>query len=265
MSGLLAGIGKIFNGVKYDFPLEACIASVLEGADEFVLTVCTDSEDNTHEYCVELQKKFNGRLKILLDVWRETPAENYTNMTRLANKAIDASNCDWFWSIDMDEIVPTGEANKLAHFLRHQPIGVTCAMVNFNHLYIDLEHKILGKLYDKIHRVAKAGFGWRSGMDGCGLGGGSGRTVSAPVVVNHYGFVRDMIIMIEKESRFQSELFHSGVPGLPDQRLIDFKRKTPESKKAFYDAFVSPNDTVIPYDGPPHHPLAIQKYGDAVS
>ena len=113
----LTAVGKIYNGVKYRFPLEECIASVLDGADNFILVVCEDSEDNTIESCKELENKFNGRLKLLYDKWRITPTENYTNMVRLANKAIEAADAEWIWSVDMDEAMPIGEAVKLRPIL----------------------------------------------------------------------------------------------------------------------------------------------------
>lgn len=257
---LLAGIGKIFNGVKFEFPLEECISSVLMGADEFVLTVCDDSEDNTVEFCEQLAVKFNGKLRLLHDKWRLSPTENYTNMVRLANKSIEAANSEWIWSVDMDEVPPPNEPEKLRKLLSSIGDNVGCIMLNFNHLYYDLDHKILGKLYPKIHRVGRKGLNWRSGHDGCGLGGGQGTVYDSDVIVNHYGYLREWKTMIEKESRFQSELYHEGVPGLPDQRLIEFSKKSPESKQAFYNAFVSPNDNVIAYDGPPHHPGVIKRW-----
>jgi len=52
------------------------------------------------------------------------------------------------------------------------------------------------------------------------------------------------------------------VPGLPDKRLVAFAEKPPQTDKEFWGAFVSPNDTVVGYDGPAHHPLAIARYNN---
>jgi len=257
---LLTGIGKIFNGVKYDFPLKECIESVLEGADEFILVVCEDSEDSTVEFCRELEREFGGRLKLLYDKWRISPTENYVNMVRLANKAIDAVRSDWFWSVDMDEVMPVGEAAKLRDVLPKLPPAIGVVLLKFNHLYATLERKILGKLYDQIHRVARRGMGWQSGMDGCGLMGGQGREFRSEVQVNHYGFVRDIQTMVEKETRFQQELF-VGVDGLPDQRLLDEAKNPSEDIIAFYDKFAV-TDKIIPYDGPSHQPSVISRWGN---
>jgi magnesium-transporting ATPase (P-type) len=86
---MLSGIGKIYNCEKYLFPLELSIESVLDGADEFVLVVCEDSQDNTIAKCKELEKKFNGKLKLVYSKWIVDKEEGKYNMRRLANLAIE--------------------------------------------------------------------------------------------------------------------------------------------------------------------------------
>ena len=256
----LTGIGKIYNGIKYDFPLKECISSVLEGAEEFILVVCKDSEDNTIEFCKDMASK-EPRLKLIYDVWRETPTENYKNMARLANKAISSVKTDWFVSVDMDEIMPLNASKNLVLYLNSIPNDIGVVQLRFHHLYFDIKHEILGKLYPHIHRIARSKMDWQSGSDGCGLGGGKGKEFITNICTCHYGYLREMQIALEKETRFQIDLYHNGVQGLPDSRLIDFFKNPPKSSKDFWQAFVSPNDKVIHYNGPNQHPLAIRKYG----
>lgn len=261
---MFTGVGKIFNGVKYDFPIRECIESVTSGAQEFILVVCTDSEDDTVEYCRMLAKK-NPKLRLIEDVWRKKHEnENYRNMPRLANMAIEQVKTEWFFSVDMDEIMPRRMSQSLARYLHGVPKSVGALMLRFHHLYFDTNHEILGKLYSNIHRVGRVKSGWRSGHDGCGIENGSGGVIQTPLNVCHYGFLREMDVALEKESRFQEELYHDGKPGrigAVDDKLIAFKDKMPQTKKEFWEAFISPHDCVVEYNGPEQHPLAIERYG----
>ena len=246
----LAAIGKIWNGVKYDFPIEACVRSALEGADIFVLVVCV-SEDDTADRCRELASKLDGRLVLLWDQWRISPDENYLNMSRLANRAIDHARplADWFWSIDMDEIIPEGQARLLMDLARTLSPEFDAINVRFNHLYATKDRIVKGKLYDHIVRLARSSSSWRSGSDGCGLNGGK-LAYRSILVMNHYGYLRSPAVMTEKEVRFQTELYRGA-----DRR---FSLDLPTDKVKYYEHFLSTDDVVIPYGGPPHHPLALE-------
>lgn len=253
---VLTGVGKIFNGLKYDYPIEECVMSILQAADEFILVVCEDSEDDTVEFCRRFAKK-EPRLTLLYDVWRKDKNEKYTNMVRLANKAISKVKTDWFISIDMDEIIPQKDALGLIPYILWVPKEVTVIQLRFHHMYYDINHEILGKLYPHIHRIARKGYGWESGSDGCGLTKGKGVEYTSHLSICHYGFLREMKAALEKETRFQKELYFNGNC---DERLEKFGKSLPETPREFWQAFVSEDDTVIPYSGNPQHPLAIKRY-----
>ena len=258
---LLTGIGKIYNAVKYDFPVKACLDSVLEGADEFILTVCEDSEDDTVEFCKQLAAE-EPRLKLIFDVWRTSPDEKYTNMTRLANRAIDESKSEWFWSLDMDEIMPIGESQRLRGVLEQQPKNVNAVSTRFYHLYFDTNQHITGKLYDRSNRVARKGTGWVSDLDGCGLGKGKPDLAASDIVIVHYGYLREIGVHLQKEIRFQTDLYKDGVGGMwPDQRLVDFEKQAPESAEQFWRTLMGGNDKIVAYDGPQQNAEALRLYG----
>jgi|WetSurMetagenome_2_1015567.scaffolds.fasta_scaffold08687_7 hypothetical protein len=244
---LLSGIGKIWNCNKYHFPLDLSIESVLDGADEFVLTVCLDSEDDTVEYCKKLEEKYKGRLRLVFSNWRENPEEGKYTMRRLADLAIEESKGKWFVSVDMDEVYSIGEAAGLRKYLEQLPQDIGAVAINFFHHYIDIDTIIMGKLYDSSVRVAKKDFGWRSYDDGFGITGGMGKTITSPCLVNHYGFVRDLKIAIDKELRFQTDLYKPLHSQFPDPRLEKFKQAK-VSKQEFYKGMMGPDDLLIPYE-----------------
>jgi len=244
---LLSGIGKIWNGQLYNFPIDLCIESVLDGADEFVLAVCEDSEDDTVEYCKKLEEKYQGKLKLIYSKWRENPEEGKFTMRRLADLAIEESKSEWFVSVDMDEVYSVGEAKGLRKFLERCNPEVGAVAVNFFHHYINIDTIIMGKLYDSAVRVAKKEFGWRSYDDGFGITGGIGKIITSSCMVNHYGFVRDLKIAIDKELRFQTDLYKPLHSQFPDPRLEKYKQAR-VSKQEFYMGMLGETDLLIPYE-----------------
>jgi len=243
----LSAVGKIWNCNKYHFPIDLCIESLLDGCSEFILTVCTDSEDDTVEYCKKLEQKYQGKLKLIYSKWRENPEEGKFTMRRLADLAIEASNGEWFVSVDMDEVYSIGEAMGLKTFLERMDPSVGGVAVNFFHHYIDIDTIIMGKLYDSSIRVGRKKFGWRSYNDGFGITGGIGKTVISPCLVNHYGFVRDLKIAIDKELRFQTDLYKPLHSQFPDPRLEKFKQLQ-VTKQEFYKGMMGDTDILVPYE-----------------
>lgn len=256
---MLTGIGKIYNHKKYQFPLKLSIESVLAGADEFILTVCEDSQDDTVEYCLELEKQFPGRLKLVYSKWILDPAEGKFNMRRLADLAIKHSQNDWFLSVDMDEVYRPGEIENLVKQLKILPKEFGGVTVNFIHHYIDIKHRIFGKLYDRSARVGRKSMGWHSYNDGFGLEG-QGQVYMSSVTCSHYGFVRPVKVGIEKELSFQETLYKPVDSQFPDPRLIEFnKKKESVSKDEFYKGMMGEKDFIVDYKGI-HWPGVIEWY-----
>ena len=244
---LLSGIGKIWNANKYHFPLDLSIESVLDGADEFVLSVCTDSEDDTVEYCKKLEGKYHGKLKLIYSKWRENPEEGKFTMRRLADLAIEASSSEWFVSVDMDEVYTIGETKRLRNYLESVHSSVGAIAINFFHHYIDIDTLIIGKLYDSSTRIGRKAFNWKSYDDGFGISEGVGKIIMSPCIVNHYGFVRNLKIAIDKELRFQTDLYKPLHSQFPDPRLEKYKQAK-VSKQEFYKGMMGEDDLLVPYE-----------------
>jgi len=256
---MLSGIGKIYNHRKYQFPLKLSIESILSETDEFALAVCTDSEDDTVEYCQSLEKSFAGKLKLVYAKWIEDPAEGKFNMKRLADLAISKANNDWVISVDMDEVYRPGEILSLVKQLNLLPKEYGGVTVNFIHFYNDIKHRIFGKLYDRSARVGRKSMKWRSYDDGFGLQG-DGQIYMSSVTCSHYGFVRPAKVAIEKELNFQQTLYTPLHSNFPDPRLIEFdKNKLVTTKKEFYDGMMGEKDFIVKYNGA-HYPGITEWY-----
>lgn len=250
---MLTGIGKIYNRKKYLFPLKLSIESILSGTNDFVLTVCTDSQDDTVEYCQSLEKEFGGKLKLVYDKWIIDPSEGKYNMKRLADVAIRNAYNDWVISVDMDEVYRPGEIATLVKQLKILPSEYGGVSVNFIHHYIDIHHRIFGKLYDRSVRVGRKSKQWASYNDGFGLTG-EGQVYMSSITCSHYGFVRPAKIGIEKELSFQETLYKPVDSQFPDPRLIEFdKVKDKVTEEEFYKGMLGDKDFIVSYKGV-HYP-----------
>lgn len=246
---MLSAIGKIYNSSLYKFPLKLSIQSVLSGTNEFVLVVCTDSTDDTVEFCRSLEKEFNGKLKLVYDKWIIDPSEGKFNMRRLADLAIKNAKNDWVISVDMDEVYRPGEITNLVKQLQLLPKEYGGCTVNFIHFYNDINHRIFGKLYDRSARVGRKSMNWKSYDDGFSLQGG-GQIFMSSVTCNHYGFVRPSKTTIEKELNFQETLYKPLHSNFPDPRLVEFNKvKDTISKKELYDGMMGEKDFIVDYKG----------------
>lgn len=256
---MLSGIGKIYNFSRFMFPLKLAIESILSETDEFVLAVCTDSEDNTVDYCEALAKSLNNRLKLVYSKWIEDPAEGKFNMKRLADLAIRNAKNDWVLSVDMDEVYRPGEITALKKQLNLLPKEYGGVTVNFIHFYMDIKHRIFGKLYDRSARVGRKSMNWRSYDDGFGLQG-DGQIFMSSATCSHYGFVRPAQVAIEKELSFQETLYKPLHSNFPDPRLLEFdKNKLVTTKKEFYNGMMGEKDFIVKYNGN-HYPGIVEWY-----
>lgn len=257
----LSAVGKIYNHRKYQFPLKLSIESVLDGANEFVLVVCTDSQDDTVPYCQALEKSFAGKLKLVYSRWIENPDEGKFTMRRLANLAIAQTQNDWFLSVDMDEVYRPGEVQSLVRQLKVLPEQFGGATVNFIHHYITIKQRIFGKLYDRSVRVGRKSKKWQSYDDGFGLTG-EGNVFMSSVTCNHYGFVRPALVGLEKELNFQVSLYKPVDSQFPDPRLLEFEQqKESLSSEDFYKGMMGAKDFLIGYNGA-HWPGVAEWYGE---
>ena len=259
---MLTGIGKIYNWRKYQFPLKLSIESVLSGADEFCLVVCTDSQDDTVDYCGALEKSFGGRLKLVFSKWIVDPAEGKYNMRRLADLAILKAKNDWVLSVDMDEVYRPGEIAGLVKQLRILPEQYGGCTVNFVHFHISPHYRVFGKLYDRSARVGRKSMGWHSYNDGFGLEG-QGQVYISSTTCNHYGFVRSAEDTIKKELNFQETLYKPVDTQFPDPRLVEYMEKLNKGERIdkddFYKYMLGEKDFITGYNGM-HFPGVIEWY-----
>jgi len=99
----VTGFSFIRNAIKYDYPIEEAIRSILPVCDDFVVAV-GQSEDNTLELIQNIDPK---KIKIIETVWDDSLREGGAVLAQETNKAFQAigEDTDWAFYIQGDEVV----------------------------------------------------------------------------------------------------------------------------------------------------------------
>src|SRR6187399_170661 len=98
----VCGFSFVRNGVKFDYPFEEAIRSILPLCDEVIVAV-GNSEDST----AERVKAIDPKVKVIETVWDETLREGGKVLASETNKAFAAisSEYDWAFYIQGDEVI----------------------------------------------------------------------------------------------------------------------------------------------------------------
>jgi glycosyltransferase involved in cell wall biosynthesis len=98
----VCGFSFVRNGVKFDYPFEEAIRSILPLCDEVIVAV-GNSEDNT----LERVRSIDPKVKIIETVWDETLREGGRVLASETDKAFAAipSGYDWAVYVQGDEVI----------------------------------------------------------------------------------------------------------------------------------------------------------------
>lgn len=98
----VCGFSFVRNGVKFDYPFEEAIRSILPICDEIIVAV-GNSEDDT----LARVKAIDPKVRVIETVWDETLREGGKVLASETNKAFQAipSDYDWAFYIQGDEVV----------------------------------------------------------------------------------------------------------------------------------------------------------------
>ncbi len=98
----VCGFSFVRNGVKFDYPFEEAIRSILPICDEFIVAV-GNSEDDT----LARVKAIDPKVRVVETVWDETLRDGGKVLASETDKAFQAitSEYDWAFYIQGDEVV----------------------------------------------------------------------------------------------------------------------------------------------------------------
>jgi len=209
----VVGFTFIRNAIRYDYPIQEAIMSILPLCDIVIVAVGA-SEDGTRELIKQLAP---GKIKILDTVWDDTLREGGQVLAMETNKAlqaVEAEQADWAFYIQGDEVLHEQYIPKIrqAMEINWNKAEVDGLLFNYEHFYGSYD--FVGdspKWYGQEIRVIKTGHQIYSYKDAQGFRKGNNeklRVVKIPASIYHYGWVKDPRAMQQKQLNF-NKYWHS--------------------------------------------------------
>jgi hypothetical protein len=209
----VVGFTFIRNAIRYDYPVQEAILSILPLCDTVIVAVGA-SEDGTRELIEQLAP---GKIKILDTVWDDSLREGGQVLAAETNKAlqaVEAEQADWAFYIQGDEVlheqfIPVVQEAMEQNVSRQEVDGL---LFQYQHFYGSYD--FIGdspKWYAHEIRIVKPGRKVYSYKDAQGFRKGINaklNVVKIPASIYHYGWVKDPRAMQQKQLNF-NKYWHS--------------------------------------------------------
>jgi glycosyltransferase involved in cell wall biosynthesis len=226
----LSGYSIARNAIRYGYPLEQSLRSLLPLVDELVVAV-GKSEDKTEQLVRDVAGK---KLKLIRTVWDERLREGGRILSQQSNLALEACTGDWAIYLQADEVLHEDDLALIERACaRHQSGFIEGLRFSYLHFYGSYQtlQDHWRKWYRSAIRAVKTGRGIRSVGDAYGfrVGGDGGRRVLSTgcgARVFHYGWCRPPQVMAAKQ-RNLDRLYH-------DDAWVKAAAAADAKLKAFY-------------------------------
>jgi len=198
----VCGFSFLRNAVKYDYPFEEAIRSILPLCDEVIIAV-GNSEDDT----IERVKRIDPKVTILETVWDESLREGGRVLASETNKAFQAipSQYDWAIYIQGDEVIHEkylSTTKKAMEENLNNP-SVDGLLFHYKHFFgsydfVGLKHS----WYRREIRILRNNKAIYSYKDAQGFRKHPDKKLQVKLIdafIYHYGWVRDPLALQGKE------------------------------------------------------------------
>ena len=209
----VSGFTIVRNAIKYGYPVEESIRSLLPLVDELVVGV-GDSEDATWDVVTGIA---DPKIKAFHTVWDMTKREGGIVLSEQTNIALERCSGDWAVYVQCDELLHENEIGlirrKLQDHLTQATEGLSFSYLHFYGSYQTIQDNWC-RWYRREVRAVKTGRGIVSVGDAAGFKVKRRdrllRLIRADsgAHVFHYGWVRPPAVMVEK--RRHVETFYHG-------------------------------------------------------
>lgn len=208
----VCGFTFIRNAVKYDYPVEEAIRSVLPVCDSFVVAV-GNSEDST----LELIKSINpGKIKIIETVWNDELREGGRVLAEETNKAFQAidNSFDWCFYIQGDEVIHEKYLPEIRKSMEDSLNNSKVDGLLFKYMHFYGSYDYVGESFRwyrneiRIIRNNKNIYSFRDAQGFRKDDNSMLKVKQIDAVVYHYGWVKDPRAMQKKQEDF-NKLWHN--------------------------------------------------------
>jgi glycosyltransferase involved in cell wall biosynthesis len=137
----LSGFTFIRNTLKYDYPFQEAVESMLPLIDELVINV-GDSDDGTEELVKSLivawkEQYTKLEFKLIQSKWNDSLTDSGLVLSEQTNIALDACTGDWGLYLQADEALHEGEHSFIRQCLAdaHRDPGIDGLRLRYLHFY----------------------------------------------------------------------------------------------------------------------------------
>lgn len=208
----ISGFTIARNAVRFGYPLEESLRSLLPLVDELIVGV-GDGEDGTWEL---VQGIGDPRLKPFRSVW-DMKAEGGEVLSVQTNLALSRCQGDWAMYLQADEVLHENQLATLRAAMEAH-LGQATEGLEFRYLHFYGSYATVQdhwrKWYGRAVRAVKTGRGVESVGDAYGFkvrqpGGGlrSLRKADSGALIHHYGWARPPEVMLEKQKNLD-RMYH---------------------------------------------------------
>lgn len=207
----VTGFTFIRNAVKYDYPIEEAIRSILPVCDDFVVAV-GKSEDDTLALIESIDP---DKIRIVETIWDDSLRTGGHVLAEETNKAFQAvgDDTDWCFYIQGDEVVHEQYLDEIKNaMLRWKDNArVDGLLFKYKHFYGSYDYVGASRRwYPNEIRIVRNNKSIYSYQDAQGFRKGDNEKLNVKPIdafVYHYGWVKDPRIMQRKQEDF-NKLWH---------------------------------------------------------
>ena len=220
----VSGFTIVRNAIKYGYPVEESIRSLLPLVDELVVGV-GDSEDATWDVVTGVG---DPKIKPFRTVWDMTKQEGGVVLSEQTNLALERCTGDWAFYLQCDELLHEAEIGKIRRRLEeHVAQGTEGLSLLYWHFYgsYSTVQDNWCRWYRREVRAIKLGRGIVSVGDAAGFKVKEGEHLrrliraDAGAHVFHYGWARPPAVMVEKRQHVEG--FYHGDSPPPDLPAVE--------------------------------------------
>ncbi len=219
----ISGFTFVRNAIKYDYPVEASIRSLLPVVDELV--VCLgNSEDETEAL---LRSIGDPKIRIVPTIWDDSLREGGKVLAVETNKALDAVNpkADWCIYLQADEVLHEDDYAEIRNSLLKYKDQKAVEGLLFKYVHFYGSYHYFGdsrKWYRHEIRIVRNNKSIRSYRDAQGfrIDDRKLNVKSINARIFHYGWVKSPLQQLAKQQSFH-KLWHS------DQKVKEMVKDEP--------------------------------------
>jgi glycosyltransferase involved in cell wall biosynthesis len=203
----VTGFSFIKNAVKFDFPIQEALLSILPLCDEIIVAV-GDCTDGTREL---VQAIHPTKIKIIDTVWNPNLNRDGIVLADETNKALQAAfatDSDWLIYIQGDEVLHENGYTALQQAMQQYKDDerVDGLLLHYHHFYGSYDYIATSSHWYKNEiRIIKNNNRIYSYKDAQGFRKGNNKKLQVKAVdayMHHYGWVKDPHAMQEKQLHF---------------------------------------------------------------